>query len=80
MSRWNTTFSSEVGEMGVGKMGVGEQGISQPEWRMLFCLGNVTNLLPLATQSHIHYDLHQFYFKFKDLVAKQLHMLVSVPN
>ena len=39
--------------MGVGKTGVGEQGISQPEGRILFCLGNVTNLLPLATQSHI---------------------------
>ena len=28
MSRQNTTFLSEVGEMGVGETGVGEQGIS----------------------------------------------------
>ena len=40
---------------------------------MLFCLGNVTNLLDF-TQCHTHYHIHPFYFmlfKVKDLVAKQ---------
>ena len=45
----------------------------EPEGRMLFCLGNVTNLLdgnPSNPLPHLH-PFHFVLFKFKDLVAKQ---------
>ena len=48
----------------------------EPEGRMLFSLGNVTNLLDVTPSNQIshHYHLHPFHFvlfKVKDLVAKQ---------
>ena len=43
----------------------------KPKGRMLFRLGNVTYLLPLATHCHTLYHLHPFHCMFKDLVAKQ---------
>ena len=48
----------------------------EPEGRMLFCLGNVTNLLDVTPSNQLlhHYHLQPFHFvlfKVKNLVAKQ---------